>query len=121
MLAAANAADPYTESLHFVEKFDSAGDGWKMSQVSDYVDGNEAIFFEPSLKPADGFESDIGLRLTMDAKKYGISKTFAKGAFDPKGRDTIIQYEVKLEETLLCGGAYLKLLRPGTAPESLDS
>jgi calnexin len=32
-----------------------------------------------------------------------------------KDEDLIVQYEIKLEDTLSCGGAYIKLLRGDAA------
>ena len=43
-------------------------------------------------------------------KHYGVSTKFSK-PLQSNGKDIVVQYELKLEETLNCGGAYIKLLR----------
>jgi len=52
---------------------------------------------------------DKGIQTSVDARFYGISaplsKTIANG-----DKDLIIQYSVKHEQNLDCGGAYIKLL-----------
>ncbi len=54
-----------------------------------------------------------GLQTTQDARFYQISAAFPK--FSNKGKDLILQYSVKNEQNLDCGGGYVKLL-----PEPLD-
>ena len=87
---------------------------WKRSQDPKY-DG-QPVMVKASDKPGKGFEIDKGLTLTQEMKHYGVYTEFEK-TLDNKGRDLIIQYELKLEESLQCGGAYIKMPR---ASESLD-
>ena len=47
-------------------------------------------------------------------KFYGVSTEFPT-PLDTKGNDLAIQYELKLEEGLNCGGAYIKMPRAGDA------
>lgn len=56
------------------------------------------------------FENDNSLVLTQSNHHYGVATKFPT-LLDSKNQDLVIQYELKLEETLNCGGAYLKLLR----------
>jgi calreticulin len=55
---------------------------------------------------------DMGIQTSEDARFYGISapldKTFTSG-----DKDLVIQYSVKHEQDLDCGGAYIKLLPGG--------
>ena len=64
-----------------------------------------------------GDEADKGIQTSVDARFYGISapmdKTFTSG-----DKDLVIQYTVKHEQNLDCGGAYIKLLPGG---KSFDS
>ncbi len=52
--------------------------------------------------------------MTEPARHYAIAHTFdhalKTGGNSGGGRDLIVQYEVKMEKALECGGAYLKLL-----------
>lgn len=47
-----------------------------------------------------------------DARFYGLSAKLAK-PFTNDGKDLVVQYSVKHEQDIDCGGAYLKLLGPG--------
>ncbi|KAF3905508.1 Calnexin [Arthrobotrys entomopaga] len=57
-----------------------------------------------------GILGDKGLVVKDKAAHHAISAKFKK-PIDPKGKPLVVQYEVKLQEGLECGGAYLKLLR----------
>ncbi|KAI8930258.1 Calreticulin family-domain-containing protein [Entophlyctis helioformis] len=52
---------------------------------------------------------DEGLVVKTAAAHHAISAKFPE-PIDPKGKPLIVQYEVKLQNGLECGGAYLKLL-----------
>ena len=57
-----------------------------------------------------GIQGDKGLVATSKAAHHAISSLF-DNAFDPaKEGGLVVQYEVKLQNGLECGGAYLKLL-----------
>lgn len=57
-----------------------------------------------------GMEGDKGLVVKNAAAHHAISAKFPK-KIDPKGKPLVVQYEVKLQGGLECGGAYMKLLR----------
>ncbi|ORY66342.1 Calreticulin family-domain-containing protein [Pseudomassariella vexata] len=57
-----------------------------------------------------GMEGDKGLVVKNAAAHHAISAKFPK-KIDNKGKTLVVQYEVKLQNGLECGGAYLKLLR----------
>ena len=52
--------------------------------------------------------SDKGIQTSEDAKFYGISAKLSE-AFTNKDKDIVVQFSVKHEQELDCGGAYLKL------------
>jgi calnexin len=54
---------------------------------------------------------DYGLLVTEKARKYGIAVDLPE-TVDLSDEDTVIQYEVRLQEGIECGGAYLKFLHP---------
>ena len=56
--------------------------------------------------------SDLALQTTEDARFYGISAPL-DSAFSNDGKDLVIQYTVKHEQKMECGGAYIKLLGGG--------
>ncbi|KAH8884474.1 calnexin [Thozetella sp. PMI_491] len=57
-----------------------------------------------------GMVNDKGLVVKNAAAHHAISAKFPK-KIDPKGKTLVVQYEVKLQNGLECGGAYMKLLR----------
>ncbi|KAI1265653.1 Calreticulin-domain-containing protein [Xylariaceae sp. FL1019] len=57
-----------------------------------------------------GLVGDKSLVAKNAAAHHAISAQFPK-KIDPKGKDLVVQYEVKLQKGLECGGAYMKLLR----------
>lgn len=61
-----------------------------------------------------GIEGDKGLVLKDKAAHHAISAKFPK-AVTNKDDSLVVQYEVKLQAGLECGGAYMKLLQDNTA------
>ncbi|KAJ5638005.1 Calnexin [Penicillium lividum] len=57
-----------------------------------------------------GIEGDKGLVVKNPAAHHAISAKFPK-KIDNKGNTLVVQYEVKPQNSLVCGGAYLKLLQ----------
>lgn len=53
-------------------------------------------------------ETDKGLRTTEDARFYQISAAFPE--FSNKGKSLVLQYSVKHEQNIDCGGGYIKIL-----------
>jgi len=54
-------------------------------------------------------EADKGLKTTQDARFYSISSPI-KETFSNKGKDLVIQFQVKHAQKIDCGGGYLKIL-----------
>jgi len=52
-----------------------------------------------------------GLKTKQDARFYDISASFTE--FSNKGKDFVIQFSVKHEQNIDCGGGYVKLLPAG--------
>jgi calnexin len=67
---------------------------------------------EPSV--LKGMEGDKGLVIKDKAAHHAISAKFPK-AIDNKDNTLVVQYEVKLQDGLECGGAYMKLLQDNAA------
>mmetsp|Transcript_7058 Transcript_7058/g.7167 ORF Transcript_7058/g.7167 Transcript_7058/m.7167 type:complete len:213 (-) Transcript_7058:2768-3406(-) len=105
-------------NVFFYETFDEedvlASKKWVKSSDEKY--DNQPVMIKTLGNPIKGFESNKGLLLSQEMKHYGISSTFPV-PLEMEGRDLVLQYELKLEEGLTCGGAYIKLPR---ISESLD-
>ncbi|GJP37444.1 hypothetical protein CLOM_g9054 [Closterium sp. NIES-68] len=94
-------------AIEFFESFDEDYAGrWVVSSSADYTG---------KWKWAPGEASgDYGLLVTEKAKKYGIAAELPEPV-DPKADTLVLQYEVRLQNNLECGGAYLKFLMPQEA------
>ncbi|TID16384.1 calreticulin precursor [Venturia nashicola] len=103
----------------FLEQFtDDWESRWKASHAKKQNDkkedteewafvGNWAVE-EPHV--LNGMVGDKGLVVKDKAAHHAISAIFKK-PINPKKQPLVVQYEVKLQEGLECGGAYLKLLQ----------
>jgi len=58
--------------------------------------------------------ADTGIKTGEDARFYGISTEFTP--FSNKGKDLVLQYQMKHEQDIECGGGYIKV---GPKPEDL--
>ena len=70
-------------------------------------------FVKPTL------ECDKALITEIPASHYGIATLFDK-PIDLTEKDLVVQYEVRYQKGLECGGAYIKLLRDGALSSAED-
>ncbi|CCG81941.1 Calnexin [Taphrina deformans PYCC 5710] len=100
----------------FVEQFanDDWQDRWTPSAATSGNEGEEEMNYvgrwareQPHIYK--GMENDFGLVLKDDARRHAISAPFSQSV-DNKDKTLVLQYEVKMQKGLECGGAYLKLL-----------
>ncbi|CAF0897549.1 unnamed protein product [Brachionus calyciflorus] len=101
---------------HFLETFDSneIGSKWikskaKKDGVEDTIakyDGEWAV--ESSSDSV--LEGDLGLVLKSKAKHHAIAAKLDKPFLFTENKPLVLQYEVKFQNALDCGGAYVKLL-----------
>lgn len=69
------------------------------------------------LSKSEGHD-DYGLVLSeKEARKYAVVKELDEAVSLKDTTTTVLQFEVRLQNGLECGGAYLKYLRPQEAPE----
>jgi len=87
---------------------------WSKSSATKEEKGDEIFTYvgkweveEPSVYP--GIRGDKGLVLKSPAAHHAISAKF-DAPIDNTDKTLVVQYEVKLQKGLDCGGAYLKLL-----------
>jgi len=97
----------YTSAKEFFRENFSDGDKWTSRWVqskhkSDYgsLDLSAGKFF------AEGDDA-LGLRTPNDARFYAMSTRFEP--FDNEGKDLVIQYSVKHDQKIDCGGGYVKI------------
>ncbi len=63
------------------------------------------VFVRSEIKSQRFFH--IGIQTSQDARFYGISAAFP--TFSNKGKTLVIQFTVKHEQSIDCGGGYVKL------------
>ncbi|OBA23162.1 Calreticulin-domain-containing protein [Metschnikowia bicuspidata var. bicuspidata NRRL YB-4993] len=66
-----------------------------------------------------GFAGDRGLVMTTEANFFAISRKLPH-QFTSDGQDLVLQFEVKFQEGITCGGGYLKLLSDLDPPAFSD-
>lgn len=95
--------------VHFKEEFDA---GWKSRWVqSDWKEseGTRGEFGWTAGKYFNDAEADKGLQTSQDARFYATSAKLPE-PFSNEGKDLVLQYQVKHEQNIDCGGGYIKLL-----------
>jgi len=98
--------------VYFEERFN---DGWRSRWIESTHKGSEAGDFGWSAGKFYGdAEEDKGLQTTQDARFYAISAKFDK-PFTNEDKPLVIQFSVKHEQEIDCGGGYVKLF-----PSDLD-
>ncbi|GAO13989.1 uncharacterized protein UV8b_01932 [Ustilaginoidea virens] len=115
---------PTTLKAPFLEQFtDDWEKRWKPSHAKKDMKGSGkdeeewAFIGEWSVEEPyqyKGMKGDKGLVVKNPAAHHAISAKFPQ-KIDNKGKTLVVQYEVKLQTGLECGGAYMKLLRDNKA------
>jgi len=119
-LATAALATPVMSEFYLKEQFNDEGwkDRWEVS--SKWKSSNE--MGEWKLTPGDWYadEKDTGIKTSTDARFYGISSKMTKTFNSSDKKDLVIQYSVKNEQKIDCGGAYIKLMGGGDKFDSAN-
>jgi len=98
-------------TVHYKENFDA---GWSKRWVqsgADDASGTAGKLVHTAGKYYGG-KADEGVQTGEDARFYKYSSKFDK-VFNNEGKTLVLQYSVKHEHNLDCGGDYLKLTPPG--------
>jgi len=93
-------------TVHFKESFD--GDHWESRWVvsKHHKESEQGKFVHTAGKWFGDAEINKGIQTSEDNRFYAISTEF--DSFSNKGKDLVIQYDVKFEQKIDCGGGYLK-------------
>jgi len=93
--------------VYLKEEF-TDGDAFAERWVSSTAKGAEMGVFRLSAgKFYNDEETDKGLQTSQDARFYGISTKFE--SFSNEGKPLVIQFQVKHEQGIDCGGGYVKV------------
>ncbi|XP_003464290.2 calreticulin-3 isoform X2 [Cavia porcellus] len=105
-------------TVYFQEEF-LDGERWRNRWVPSTNDSRLGHFRLSSGKFYGHKEKDKGLQTTQDSRFYAISARFPP--FSNKGRTLVLQYTVKHEQKMDCGGGYVKLFPADLDPRTLNS
>lgn len=92
--------------VFFEEKF--SDDSWEKNWITSQHSGKEFGQFKRTAgKFYNDEEADKGLQTSQDARFYALSRKFTP--FSNKDKPLVIQFSVKHEQNIDCGGGYLKI------------
>jgi len=98
--------------VYFKETFDKNWENRWVKSKNKEAEGTAGTWELSHGKYYRDAEEDLGLKTAQDARFYQISAAIPK-EFSNKGKDLVVQYSVKHEQKIDCGGGYLKLLPTG--------
>eukprot|EP00930_Biecheleria_cincta_P022408 TRINITY_DN16354_c0_g1_i1.p1 TRINITY_DN16354_c0_g1~~TRINITY_DN16354_c0_g1_i1.p1 ORF type:complete len:529 (-),score=125.15 TRINITY_DN16354_c0_g1_i1:115-1665(-) len=104
---------PKVDGLHFAETFD--GDVWSRWAKSAAEKYNGA--FNVSTRTQEALRGDLGFLVPEESKHYGAAVKFAPLSVQENG-GFAVQFEVKFQAGLSCGGSYLKIFNTGGSEPS---
>jgi calreticulin len=98
--------------VYFKETFDKNWESRWVKSKNKEADGTAGTWELSHGKYYRDAQEDLGLKTAQDARFYQISAEIPK-EFSNKGKDLVVQYSVKHEQKIDCGGGYLKLIPTG--------
>ncbi|UJR08285.1 hypothetical protein I4U23_012557 [Adineta vaga] len=100
---------------YFVEKFED--ESYKNRWIKSTAKSDLGEFKLSHGKFYGDAKKDLGLQTSQDARFYAISASFDK--FSNEGKTLVIQFTVKHEQQIDCGGGYVKVYPAGTDQKEL--
>jgi len=91
-------------TVYFSEDF---SDGWESRWVQSKAKSDLGKFVLSAGKFYGDAEKDKGIQTSQDARFYGLSAKFDK--FSNEDKTLVVQFTVKHEQNIDCGGGYVKL------------
>jgi calreticulin len=102
--------------VYFQETFDDAS--WESRWVQSKEKSDYGKFKLSHGKYYGDAKKDLGIQTSQDARFYALSAKFEP--FSNKGKDLVLQYTVKHEQNIDCGGGYIKLHPDGLNQEKFN-
>lgn len=103
---------PVAAEIYFKEQFNDEGWSKRWTESSKWKPAAEMGTWKHTAGQYYADENDKGIQTSVDARFYGLSAPLEK-TFTSADKDLILQYSVKHEQNLDCGGAYIKLMPGG--------
>jgi len=101
--------------IFFQEKFDD--DTWSERWLTSKHDGKTFGKFELTSGKFYGDESDKGIKTSEDAHFYAVSTRFPE--FSNEKKTLVVQFSIKHEQNIDCGGGYIKIFDCNFQPEDM--
>ncbi|KAG2496156.1 hypothetical protein HYH03_005758 [Edaphochlamys debaryana] len=118
-LLLATLAVAVSAEVYLKETFtDSWADRWHKSKWKQ-SDGQAGEFKLTAGKWYGDAEADKGIQTGPDSKFFSTYAELEK-TFDNTGKDTVLQFSVKHEQDIDCGGGYIKLV-PASSAKDMDN
>ncbi|KAK9764058.1 hypothetical protein K7432_008776 [Basidiobolus ranarum] len=116
ILGSLMAVTTTSAEVFFKETFD---DNWANHWIPSSVKSNLGMFEVSAGNFYADPEVNKGLQTTEDARFYALSAPL-NNTFSNKDKDFVLQFSVKHEQNIDCGGGYIKVLPPGIDLEKFD-
>jgi len=113
LLAATLAVAPAAAEIFFKEQFNDEGWNSRWVESTEWRSKSEMGSWKQTSGKFYADKDDLGLQTGEDARFYGLSAKMDKAYKSTDGKELVIQYSVKHEQGIDCGGAYIKLLPGG--------
>jgi len=103
----------------YEERFDD-GDAWSTRWIQS-TDKPDTLgkFVRTAGKFYGDKEEDAGIQTSQDARFYKLTAKIEK-PFSNEGKQLVLQYTVKHEQNIDCGGGYIKLFPSTTDPKTMN-
>jgi len=104
-------------AVFFQDRFED--ESWEKRWVYSTSKGSDAGKFKLSAGKFYGDkDKDLGIQTAEDAKFYQMTSKIDP-AFSSKGKKLVLQFSVKHEQNIDCGGGYIKLFPADLVPEKM--
>ncbi|CDW52781.1 Calreticulin domain containing protein [Trichuris trichiura] len=99
-------------NVYLYERFDD-GDAWKNRWVQSSHNANYGLFKRSYGRYFANWRDNMGIQTSQNARFYALSRKLDT-IFDSRNKTFVLQYSVKHEQNIECGGAYIKVLSAET-------
>lgn len=103
--------------VYFEERFEDGEAYTQRWLESTFKGAEQGVFRLTAGKFYGDAEKDLGIQTSQDARFYGISAKFEP--FSNEGKSLVVQFTVKHEQKIDCGGGYVKLYPKGLDQKGL--
>lgn len=105
------------DTVYLKETF---SEGWEDRWVKSTNAGSDAGEWKWTAGKYYSDPEDKGIQTGKDARFYGLSAKFPDGAFSNEDKKLVIQFQVKHEQSIDCGGGYVKVWPSSLEPEKMS-